>query len=308
MIYKEGKTGTSFIKRFNVSGVTRDKVYNLTSQNVKTKVLHFSSNPNGESEIVTIQLRQGGSIKKMKWDLDFADLNIKGRSSKGNIVTKYPVNRVIFKEKGLSTLKPRKIWFDDTVQRLNVDGRGDLLGEFKPDDDLLIVQHSGQLKIVHPDINMHFPDDMIILEKADRSKPISVIYFNKKRKKFFVKRFLLGLLKGTQAFTDDPKNNTVEIVSTDWKPVIEIITKNKKNTEKLSLNIFDFISVKGIKAIGNQLSKKEIKEINLLDSIPYEPKTVVLNEIEVIEENQQIINETNNNGNEDDNNQIQLEF
>ena len=308
MIYKEGKTGTSFIKRFNVSGVTRDKVYNLTSQNVKTKVLHFSSNPNGESEIVTIQLRQGGSIKKMKWDLDFADLNIKGRSSKGNIVTKYPVNRVIFKEKGLSTLKPRKIWFDDTVQRLNVDGRGDLLGEFKPDDDLLIVQHSGQLKIVHPDINMHFPDDMIILEKADRSKPISVIYFNKKRKKFFVKRFLLGLLKGTQAFTDDAKNNTVEIVSTDWKPVIEIITKNKKNTEKLSLNIFDFISVKGIKAIGNQLSKKEIKEINLLDSIPYEPKTVVLNEIEVIEENQQIINETNNNGNEDDNNQIQLEF
>ena len=308
MIYKEGKTGTSFIKRFNVSGVTRDKVYNLTSQNVKTKVLHFSSNPNGESEIVTIQLRQGGSIKKMKWDLDFADLNIKGRSSKGNIVTKYPVNRVIFKEKGLSTLKPRKIWFDDTVQRLNVDGRGDLLGEFKPDDDLLIVQHSGQLKIVHPDINMHFPDDMIILEKADRSKPISVIYFNKKRKKFFVKRFLLGLLKGTQAFTDDSKNNTVEIVSTDWKPVIEIITKNKKNTEKLSLNIFDFISVKGIKAIGNQLSKKEIKEINLLDSIPYEPKTVVLNEIEVIEENQQIINETNNNGNEDDNNQIQLEF
>ena len=309
MIYKEGKTGTSFIKRFNVSGVTRDKVYNLTSQNVKTKVLHFSSNPNGESEIVTIQLRQGGSIKKMKWDLDFADLNIKGRSSKGNIVTKYPVNKVVFKEKGLSTLKPRKIWFDDTVQRLNVDGRGDLLGEFKPDDDLLIVQHSGQLKIVHPDINMHFPDDMIILEKADRSKPISVIYFNKKRKKFFVKRFLLGLLKGTQAFTDDPKNNTVEIVSTDWKPVIEIITKNKKNTEKLILNIFDFISVKGIKAIGNQLSKKEIKEINLLDSIPYEPKTVVLNEIEVIEENQQIINETNNNnGNEDDNNQIQLEF
>ena len=233
MIYKEGKTGTSFIKRFNVSGVTRDKVYNLTSQNVKTKVLHFSSNPNGESEIVTIQLRQGGSIKKMKWDLDFADLNIKGRSSKGNIVTKYPVNRVIFKEKGLSTLKPRKIWFDDTVQRLNVDGRGDLLGEFKPDDDLLIVQHSGQLKIVHPDINMHFPDDMIILEKADRSKPISVIYFNKKRKKFFVKRFLLGLLKGTQAFTDDSKNNTVEIVSTDWKPVIEIITKNKKKQKNL---------------------------------------------------------------------------
>jgi topoisomerase-4 subunit A len=157
MIYKDGKTGTSYIKRFNVSGVTRDKVYNLSSQHVKTKVLHFSSNPNGESEIVTIQLRQSSSIKKLKWDLDFADLAIKGRSVKGNIVTKYPINKVIFKEKGLSTLKPRKIWFDDTVQRLNVDNRGDLLGEFKPDDDLLVVQQSGQLKILPPDINMHFP-------------------------------------------------------------------------------------------------------------------------------------------------------
>ena len=157
MIYKEGKSGVSYIKRFNVTGVTRDKTYNLTSQNPKTKILHFSANPNGEAEIVTIQLRQSGSIKKLKWDLDFADLAIKGRSVKGNIVSKYSVNKVIFKEKGLSTLKPRKIWFDDTVQRLNVDDRGDLLGEFKPDDDLLIVQHSGKLKIVPPDLNMHFP-------------------------------------------------------------------------------------------------------------------------------------------------------
>ena len=178
MIYKEGKSGVSYIKRFNVTGVTRDKTYNLTSQNPKTKILHFSANPNGEAEIVTIQLRQSGSIKKLKWDLDFADLAIKGRSVKGNIVSKYSVNKVIFKEKGLSTLKPRKIWFDDTVQRLNVDDRGDLLGEFKPDDDLLIVQHSGKLKIVPPDLNMHFPEDMIILEKADRSKPISVVYLS----------------------------------------------------------------------------------------------------------------------------------
>ena len=191
MIYKEGKSGVSYIKRFNVTGVTRDKAYNLTSQNPKTKILHFSANPNGEAEIVTIQLRQSGSIKKLKWDLDFADLAIKGRSVKGNIVSKYSVNKVIFKEKGLSTLKPRKIWFDDTVQRLNVDDRGDLLGEFKPDDDLLIVQHSGKLKIVPQDLNMHFPEDMIILEKADRSKPISVVYFNKKKKKYYVKDFYL---------------------------------------------------------------------------------------------------------------------
>jgi len=305
MIYKEGKSGVSYIKRFNVTGVTRDKTYNLTSQNPKTKILHFSANPNGEAEIVTIQLRQSGSIKKLKWDLDFADLAIKGRSVKGNIVSKYSVNKVIFKEKGLSTLKPRKIWFDDTVQRLNVDDRGDLLGEFKPDDDLLIVQHSGKLKIVPPDLNMHFPEDMIILEKANRSKPISVVYFNKKKKKYYVKRFLLGVLKGTQNFIDDSKNSTVEIVSYDWKPVIEVITKSKKEIEKNNINLFEFISVKGIKALGNQLVSKEVKEINLLDPIPYEPEIKELNQIEVIDEQ---IDNDDNISNEGESSQIELDF
>ena len=305
MIYKEGKSGVSYIKRFNVTGVTRDKTYNLTSQNPKTKILHFSANPNGEAEIVTIQLRQSGSIKKLKWDLDFADLAIKGRSVKGNIVSKYSVNKVIFKEKGLSTLKPRKIWFDDTVQRLNVDDRGDLLGEFKPDDDLLIVQHSGKLKIVPPDLNMHFPEDMIILEKADRSKPISVVYFNKKKKKYYVKRFLLGVLKGTQNFIDDSKNSTVEIVSYDWKPVIEVITKSKKEIERNNINLFEFISVKGIKALGNQLVSKEVKEINLLDPIPYEPEIKELNQIEVIDEQ---IDNDDNISNEGESSQIELDF
>ena len=310
MIYKDGKTGISYIKRFNVTGVTRDKLYNLTSQHPKSKVLHFSANPNGEGEVVTIQLRQNISIKKLRWDLDFADLTIKGRSVKGNIVTKHAVNKVIFKEKGLSTLKPRKIWFDDTVQRLNVDDRGDLLGEFKPDDDLLIVQQSGNLKIVPPDLNMHFPEDMIILEKADRAKPISIAYFNKKKKKYFVKRFVLGLLKGNQSFINDPKNDTVEIVSTDWKPVIEVVTKTKKLIDKYNVNLFDFISVKGVKALGNQLTNKEVKEINLLDSIPYEPEIVELNEIEVIDEDEDIVvdNEAGANDDSPENNQIELDF
>ena len=310
MIYRDGKTGISYIKRFNVTGVTRDKLYNLTSQHPKSKVLHFSANPNGEGEVVTIQLRQKGSIKKLKWDLDFADLTIKGRSVKGNIVTKHPVNKVIFKEKGLSTLKPRKIWFDDTVQRLNVDERGDLLGEFKPDDDLLVVQQSGNLKIVPPDLNMHFPEDMIILEKADRAKPISVAYFNKKKKKYFVKRFILGLLKGKQNFISNHKDDVVEIVSTDWKPLIEVVTKNKKIVDKYNLNLFEFISVKGIKAIGNQLTNKEVKEINLLEPIPYEPEVVELEDIEVIDADEQLDGGDGpmNENESSENNQIELDF
>ena len=310
MIYRDGKTGISYIKRFNVTGVTRDKLYNLTSQHPKSKVLHFSANPNGEGEVVTIQLRQKGSIKKLKWDLDFADLTIKGRSVKGNIVTKHPVNKVIFKEKGLSTLKPRKIWFDDTVQRLNVDERGDLLGEFKPDDDLLVVQQSGNLKIVPPDLNMHFPEDMIILEKADRAKPISVAYFNKKKKKYFVKRFILGLLKGKQNFISNHKDDVVEIVSTDWKPLIEVVTKNKKIVDRYNLNLFEFISVKGIKAIGNQLTNKEVKEINLLEPIPYEPEIVELEDIEVIDADEQLDGGDGpmNENESSENNQIELDF
>ena len=310
MIYRDGKTGISYIKRFNVTGVTRDKLYNLTSQHPKSKVLHFSANPNGEGEVVTIQLRQKGSIKKLKWDLDFADLTIKGRSVKGNIVTKHPVNKVIFKEKGLSTLKPRKIWFDDTVQRLNVDERGDLLGEFKPDDDLLVVQQSGNLKIVPPDLNMHFPEDMIILEKADRAKPISVAYFNKKKKKYFVKRFILGLLKGNQTFISNHKDDVVEIVSTDWKPLIEVVTKNKKIVDRYNLNLFEFISVKGIKAIGNQLTNKEVKEINLLEPIPYEPEIVELEDIEVIDADEQLDggDRPMNENESSENNQIELDF
>ena len=305
MIYKDGKTGTSYMKRFNVTGVTRDKTYNLTSSSPKTKVLYFSSNPNGEAEVVTIQLRQSGSIKKLKWDLDFGDLTIKGRSVKGNIVTKHSVNKVLFKEKGLSTLKPRKIWFDETVSRINVENRGDLLGEFKPDDDLLIVSSSGILKILPPDLSMHFPDDMIILEKADRSRPISVVYFNTKKNIYFIKRFVLGVLKGEQKYVDISRNIQVELVSTDWKPVIELVVKNGKELTRDKVNVFDFISVKGIKAIGNQLSKKQLKEINLLDPIPYEPEIKELNEIEVVDEQD---DDSDDDSNENGQSQIKLVF
>ena len=283
MIYRDGKTGITFIKRFIVTGVTRDKIYNLTTDHPKTILLHLTSNPNGEAEIVTIILRQSGSIKKLKWDLDFADLSIKGRSVKGNIVSKHTVQKVLFKEKGLSTLKPRKIWFDETVQRINVDGRGELLGEFKADDDLIIFQQSGKFKIIKPDINMHFPEDMIILEKLDRVKPVTVVYNNLKKKKYFVKRFTVGLTKGTQNYIEKSKDLVTELVLTDWKPVIEIVYRDKSiETKKIDLS--NFISVKGLKAKGNQLEHKEIKLINKLDPIPYEPPLNDLNDIEVVDE------------------------
>ena len=302
MIYRDGKTGITYIKRFNVTGATRDKVYNLTSEHPKTNVLHFTSNPNGEAETVTIVLRQSGSIKKLKWDLDFADLSIKGRSVKGNIVSKYTVKKVLFKEQGLSTLKPRKIWFDETVQRINVDDRGELLGEFKADDDLIIFQQSGAFKIVKPDLNMHFPEDMIILEKLDRVKPVTIIYNNLKKKKYFIKRFIIGVTKGTQNYIEKSKDIITEIVLTDWKPMIEIVYKNK-SIESKKIDISSYIAVKGLKAKGNQLDQKEIKLINKLEPIPYQPPVNDLNNIEVIDEKIDLNEDT-----DEVNNQTKLDF
>ena len=302
MIYKDGKTGITYIKRFNVTGVTRDKVYNLTSEHPKTSILHLTSNPNGEAEIVTIVLRQSGSIKKLKWDLDFADLSIKGRSVKGNIVSKHTVQKVLFKEQGLSTLKPRKIWFDETVQRINVDDRGELLGEFKAVDDLIIFQQSGAFKIVKPDLNMHFPEDMIIMEKLDRVKPFTIIYNNLKKKKYFIKRFIIGVTKGTQNYIEKSKDIITEIVLTDWKPMIEIVYKDK-SIESKKIDISSYIAVKGLKAKGNQLDQKEIKLINKLDPIPYHPPVNDLNNIEVVDE--KIDSNEDNNGS---NNQTKLDF
>ena len=291
MIYRDGKKGTSYIKRFSVTGVTKDKEYNLTRGTENSKTLYFSANPNGEAEIVNVILRQSGSIKKLKWELDFADLEIKGRTSKGNIVTKYSVNKIEFKEKGLSTLKPRKIWFDETIQRINVENRGELLGEFKADDSLIIIQQNGVLKTIKPNLNMHFPEDMIILEKWIVDKPLSAIYFDGNKDRYFIKRFLAGSQNVEQYFIPVDSKIQLEIVSADWKPVIEIsFSKTVKGIkENLIENIEELISVKGIKALGNQLSSFKIKNINLIEPIPHTPaeKTPIM-ELEVNVENENL--------------------
>jgi len=284
LIYRDGKKGTSYIKRFFVTGVTRDKMYDLTRGTKDSKVLYFTSNPNGEAEIVNVILRQTGSIKKLKWELDFADLVIKGRASKGNIVSKYSINKIEFKEQGLSTLKPRKIWFDETVQRLNVDSRGELLGEFKSDDKLLIILQNGVLKTVKPDVNMHFPEHMVSLEKWIPEKPISAIYFNGAKDRYFIKRFTAGSQNTDQKFIPDGSKVQLEMISTEWKPVIEItFSKSGKNIRDNEIkHIEEIISVKGIKAIGNQLSSYKIKNIDQLEPLEYTPpEKLGLNELEV---------------------------
>ena len=284
MMYRDGKNGSTFIKRFNVSGVTRDKFYDLTQEKAGSQVLYFSANPNGEAEVVTILLRQVGSVKKLKWDVDFTDIAIKGRASRGNTVTKYPIKKIELKEKGISTLRPRKVWFDDTVQRLNVDGRGELLGEFRPNDRLLIINQSGKLKTIIPELTTHFDDDMIVMEKWNPKKPIATIYYDGEKERYFIKRFLVENENKEEIFITEHEKSQLEIVSTDWRPVAEIIFAKVKGVQKenQTIDLEQFIAVKGIKAIGNQLTADKLKQVNLLESLPYEePEEEIIEEIEV---------------------------
>ncbi len=288
LIYKDGSKGATYVKRFAVTSITRDREYDLTAGSNGSKILYFTANPNGEAEVVTILLRQSGSIKKLKWDLDFADILVKGRDSKGNIVTKYPIKRIELKEKGLSTLKPRKIWFDDTVQRLNVDARGELLGEFTSDDRLLIIKQNGMVKTAIPEMSMHFDDDMIVLEKWDAQKPITVIYWEGEKELFYVKRFLIDNPERDEIVITDHPKSYLEKVFTDYRPVAEIIfvkERGKDRKENIELNLEEFISIKGITAMGNQLTKEKVLEINAKESLPFTPpEPTPAEELEVVDE------------------------
>ena len=293
MVYRDGDKGYSYIKRFAVSGVTRDKVYSLSSSKKESLIKYFSANPNGEAEKVSINLRHNSKLKKLKWDVDFSEVLIKGRGTKGNILTKNSLKNVELKEKGVSTLKPRKIWFDETVQKLNVDGRGELLGEFRGEDRILVVSQNGFLKTISPELTTHFNDDMIVLEKWSPKKPLSVIYFDGKKEKYFAKRFLIENENKQELFISDKKGSFLELISTDWKPVIEIVfnkIRNKDQKPNLKIVFDEFISVKGIRAQGNQLSSHKIKQVNSMSPIDYVPPIEIpQDEVEVV--NDEEINE-----------------
>ena len=272
MIYKDGQTGFSYIKRFNVTGITRDKKYELIPQHKESRVLYFTANPNGEAEVVTVNLRQLGTLRKLRWDIDFADTLIKGRGVKGNLVSKYAIKRIELKEKGVSTLKPRKIWFDDIVKRLNTEERGTLLGAFKGDDRMLLITKEGVVKTIIPELSLHFENNIAVMEKWVPEKPISVIYYDGEKERVFVKRFVVENENREElVITEHPKSQLL-FVSADWRPMAEVVfTKEKgKEKENLIVNLEEFISVKGIKALGNQLTTDKVKTVNPLESLPYE--------------------------------------
>ncbi len=271
LIYRDGKKGPSYMKRFYVSGITRDKEYDLTAGNPGSEILYFTANPNGEAEVVTVILRQTGSLRKTKFDIDFKDLAIKGRSVRGNLVTKLPVKAIKLKEAGVSTLKPRQIWYDPIVKRLNTEERGQYLGEFSGNDQLVMVLSDGRISKFVPDLEKHFPDNILFLEKYVPRKPVTAAYYDADKKRYFIKRFLIDDLKKEEIFI--PDNAKLIQVSYDWRPVWQLHfakERGKDQKEPQDIDVENFISIKGIKAQGNLLSKLKLKKIEKLASKPYQ--------------------------------------
>lgn len=273
LIYRDGgELGPTMMKRFAVNSITRDKEYSITRDTKGTKIYYFSVHPNGEREVVNVQLRPRPHLKRIRFDIDFGELIIKGRSSAGNRVTKEIVAKIVQKEVGESTLAARKIWWDPTVSRLNVDRRGIFLGEFQGDDKLLTLYASGDLRLSNFDIANHFDDDLVHIEKWHPERPISAVYYDGEKEVHFVKRFFIDIRSDKKtSFISESENSKLEVVTTAYQPKIKIsFNKRLRETKNLpdkEIELDTFIDVKGMKSQGNQLTKLKVKDIELMHEI-----------------------------------------
>jgi topoisomerase-4 subunit A len=268
MIYKDGKTGTSYIKRFAVGGVTRDKEYDLTKGTKGSKVLYFTANPNGEAEVVNVALKPMSKLRKLSFDLDFAETAIKGRASQGNIATKYAVKKITLKSKGVSTLAGRRIWFDDVVKRLNENGHGRFLGEFQAEDKILCVFADGSYELSSFDLTNHFDDKMVRMEKFNPESIYSVIHQDGKSKVYYIKRFKFeDIAIGKRiGFINEESGSKMIIITKAQHPIVKIEALKGKSQlfDESEVNLAELIDVKGMKAQGNKLSPHDVQKVTLL--------------------------------------------
>lgn len=272
VMYQDGLGGATMMKRFFVNSVTRDTEYDLSRGTKGSKLLYFSVHPNGEKEIVSVMLRPRPHLKRLRFDIDFSDLLIKGRSASGNRVTKEIVQKIVQKEVGGSTLAARKIWYDTVVGRLNDEGRGKFLGSFKGTDRILTLYKNGEYRLSSFDLATHFDEDMIHIEKWNQDRPISTVYFDAEKDMHYVKRFVCEITTDKRvSFISESEGSYAHVVSTSYRPEVRIVynklLKETKNLPDNVINIADLIEVKGMKAQGNQLTKLKVKEIVLTHEI-----------------------------------------
>ncbi|UBM61214.1 DNA gyrase/topoisomerase IV subunit A [Candidatus Sulfidibacterium hydrothermale] len=275
MIYRDGRQGKYYVKRFAVKGVTRDKEYDLTKGTPGSKVVYFSANPNGEAEVVRVNLRPKPKMKKTHFDFDFKDLAIKGRTSQGNILSKTSIRNIVKREEGVSTLGALDVWYDETVRRLNTEERGVHLGAFKGDDKILTILSTGEFKLTGYDLATHFDDEMIFIEKFNPEKTITVVYFDGGQERYYLKRFTIDAdtpADRKYSFIPDSKGSRLVLFTLDERPRLEVELKTKNDQELISEIILaeDFIGVKSYRAKGKRISNKEVKKIKWLSPLPVE--------------------------------------
>lgn len=299
MVYQDGKRGSYFVKRFAVVGVTRDKEYVLSQGKDGTKVIYFTANPNGEAEVIKVNLRAKPKLKKLSFEFDFSQLAIKGRSARGNILSKNAIKNILKREEGVSTLGALNIWYDDTVRRLNSDERGELIGAFIGDDKIISFMDSGEFKLTGYDLSTHFEDNMIRIMKFDPNMIFTIVYFDGKQQKYYAKRFQIP--ENTMAnklvnFIGENKSDKFVTWSCDYRPVLQfdVVKKGSSESTVEIITMEEFIGIKSYRAKGKRLSNFNLKKIKFTDPLPYTPpeKTEDV-DIEPIEEEDIVVDETN---------------
>ena len=291
LIYQDGRGGQSMMKRFYVNSITRDTEYDLTKGSKGSKVHYFSAHPNGEREVVNVILRPRPHLKKTKFELDFGELLIKGRKSVGNRVTKELIQKVVLKEVGGSTLAARKIWYDQTVNRLNDEERGTFIGEFKGDDKILTIYENGEYRLSSFNLSTRFDEDIRHIQKWNPKHAISAVYYDGGKSMHYVKRFLCEITSDKRVrFISEAKGSVLSTFSTAFDPEVTVVfnkqLKETKNLPDKIIQLGDFIEVKGMKAQGNQLTKYKVKEVLLNHAIsegktpwPEEQESEIKNDI-----------------------------
>jgi topoisomerase-4 subunit A len=268
IVYQDGKDGPLLAKRCAITGLTRDKEYNITRGKTGSKIVYFSANPNGEAEVIKVYHKPKARLKKLEFEFDFGQLGIKGKSSMGNILTKNAVHKIALKERGLSTLGGRKIWFDDAVLRLNVDGRGTYIGEFTGDEKILVITRNGFFRHANFDLSNHFEENILVIEKFRPGKVYSVVYWDAEQKFYYLKRFVIEESEKPQCFiNENPESKMISITEVEY-PRFEIEFGGKhKDRDNEIIEVAEFIGVKSYKAKGKRLTSFMVDNIHEINPV-----------------------------------------
>ena len=299
-VYRDGKEGIHYMKRFAVTSVTRDREYDLTQGTPGSRVVYFTANPNGEAEVIKVTLKPNPRIRKITFEKDFSEIAIKGRQAMGVILSKYDVHKIALKQKGGSTLGGRKVWFDRDVLRLNYDGRGEYLGEFQSEDSILVILNNGEFYTTNFDLSNHYEDNVQIVEKYDPNKVWSAALYDADQQNYpYLKRFCFEAGSRKQNYLGDNKESKLIILTDEYYPRLEVIFGGHDSfREKLIIDADEFIAVKGFKAKGKRISTFNIEAINELEPVRFPEEKQEANEGD--DETEEIENLDPDNGKSED--------